>query len=39
MDPIGFAMENYDAVGAWRNMDGGFEIDTAGSGFRGRRLQ
>lgn len=23
MDPIGFAMENFDAVGRWRNNDGG----------------
>jgi mono/diheme cytochrome c family protein len=23
LDPIGFAMENYDAVGAWRTRDGG----------------
>jgi hypothetical protein len=30
MDPIGFAMENYDAIGAWREMDGGFKIDSAG---------
>ena len=22
MDPIGFGLENYDAVGAWRNFDG-----------------
>jgi hypothetical protein len=31
MDPIGFAMENYDAVGAWRTQDGKFPIDPAGS--------
>jgi hypothetical protein len=23
MDPIGFSMENFDAVGAWRTRDGG----------------
>ena len=23
MDPIGFALENFDAVGAWRDRDGG----------------
>ena len=23
MDPLGFALENYDAVGAWRIRDGG----------------
>ena len=32
MDAIGFALENYDAVGAYRTQDGGFEID-AGGGF------
>ncbi|HEV8290528.1 MAG TPA: DUF1592 domain-containing protein, partial [Tepidisphaeraceae bacterium] len=31
MDPIGFAMENFDAIGAWRDKDtGGHAIDTAG---------
>ncbi len=30
MDPIGFALENYDAIGAWRTKDNGFKIDTAG---------
>jgi hypothetical protein len=29
MDPIGFALENYDAVGAWRDQDQGQPIDTA----------
>ena len=32
MDAIGFALENYDAVGGYRTQDGGFEID-AGGGF------
>src|SRR5690606_20818637 len=27
MDPIGFAMENFDAVGRWREIDAGVEID------------
>ncbi len=30
MDPIGFAMENLDAVGAWRTRDGGAAIDASG---------
>ncbi|MDB5296434.1 MAG: hypothetical protein JWO31_2417 [Phycisphaerales bacterium] len=30
MDPIGFAFENFDAVGAFRQKDGGFDIDAAG---------
>ena len=27
MDPIGFALENYDAVGKFRTREGGAEID------------
>jgi hypothetical protein len=30
MDPIGLAMENFDAVGKWRETDAGAPIDTAG---------
>jgi hypothetical protein len=30
MDPIGFALENFDAVGAWRTKDGTFDIDATG---------
>jgi hypothetical protein len=30
MDPIGFAMEHFDAVGRWRDTDGGQAIDTTG---------
>lgn len=30
MDPIGFAFENFDAVGAYRTKDGTFEIDASG---------
>jgi hypothetical protein len=30
MDPIGFAFENYDAIGAWRDQDGKFPIDATG---------
>jgi hypothetical protein len=31
MDPIGFALENYDAIGKWRTKDGKFDIDPAGA--------
>lgn len=31
MDPIGFGMENYDAIGAWRDKDGNFPIDASGN--------
>jgi cytochrome c551/c552 len=30
MDPIGFALENYDAVGRWRTKDAGSVIDASG---------
>jgi hypothetical protein len=30
MDPIGFALENYDGVGKWRDGDGGGVIDATG---------
>jgi hypothetical protein len=30
MDPIGFALENFDAVGAWRTRDAGTPIDASG---------
>jgi hypothetical protein len=30
MDPLGFALENYDAVGRWRTHDGRFPVDAAG---------
>ena len=30
MDPIGFAMENFDAVGRWRERDGEHPIDSTG---------
>jgi len=31
MDPLGFGLENFDAVGAWRTMDGKFPIDASGT--------
>jgi hypothetical protein len=30
MDPLGFALENYDAIGRWRTEDGAFPVDTSG---------
>lgn len=29
MDPLGFALENFDAVGQWRTADGGTPIDAS----------
>ena len=31
MDPLGFGLENFDAVGAWRTMDGKLPIDASGT--------
>jgi mono/diheme cytochrome c family protein len=39
MDPIGFAMENFDAIGRWRDSDGGSPIDTTGVFPDGSRFQ
>jgi hypothetical protein len=30
MDPLGFSLENFDAIGQWRTTDGGNPIDTSG---------
>ena len=30
MDPLGFALENFDGIGAWRDVDGKFPIDPSG---------
>lgn len=32
MDPVGFALENFDAVGRWREMENGMPVD-ASAGF------
>jgi mono/diheme cytochrome c family protein len=31
MDPLGFALENFDAIGAWRTSEGGVPIDASGT--------
>ena len=30
MDPLGFGLENFDAIGAWRTKDGEHDIDASG---------
>jgi hypothetical protein len=30
MDPLGFGLENFDGIGAWRDKDGKFPIDASG---------
>ena len=31
MDPLGFGLENYNAIGQWRTQDGNFPVDTSGT--------
>jgi Protein of unknown function (DUF1592)/Protein of unknown function (DUF1588)/Protein of unknown function (DUF1585)/Protein of unknown function (DUF1595) len=38
MDPLGFALENYDALGRWRTLDGEFPIDPSGELIGGRKF-
>jgi Protein of unknown function (DUF1592)/Protein of unknown function (DUF1588)/Protein of unknown function (DUF1587)/Protein of unknown function (DUF1585)/Protein of unknown function (DUF1595)/Cytochrome C oxidase, cbb3-type, subunit III len=38
MDPIGFALENFDAVGQWRTTDDGAPIDPAGTLYNGVKV-
>jgi len=38
MDPIGFALDNFDAVGAWRTEDAGAPIDVSGELTDGTRI-
>lgn len=38
MDPIGFALENFDAVGRWREFEGTLAIDSAGKMPDGTRI-
>src|SRR5207248_3355176 len=39
MDPIGFALENFDMVGTWRELDGKTPIDPTGQLVDGTKLQ
>jgi hypothetical protein len=38
MDPIGFALENFDAVGQWRERDSGMPIDASGQLIDGTKV-
>ncbi len=38
MDQLGFALENYDAIGQWREKDGKFPIDATGLLPDGRKF-
>jgi mono/diheme cytochrome c family protein len=39
MDPIGFAFENFDAIGRWRETDGKAAIDASGELPDGRKFE
>ena len=38
MDPLGFSLENFDAVGAWRTTDLGYPIDPSGQVYDGTKV-
>ena len=38
MDPIGFALENFDLVGTWRDVDGKSPVDASGQLVDGTKL-
>ena len=38
MDPIGFSLENFDATGAWRDLDGTKPVDAKGTLVDGTKL-
>jgi hypothetical protein len=39
MDPLGFSLENFDAIGQWRAKDGKFPIDASGQLPDGRKFE
>ena len=39
MDPLGFALEHFDAIGRWREKDGTFPIETSGTLPDGRSFK
>jgi hypothetical protein len=38
MDPLGFGLENYDAIGGWRSADGDTTVDATGDLPDGRKF-
>jgi len=38
IDPLGLALENFDATGKWRIRDGGMSVDTSGELFDGTSI-
>jgi len=39
MDPLGFGLENFNAIGAWRDEDGKFPVDASGELPGGRTFR
>ncbi len=39
IDPLGLALENFDATGKWRIRDGGMTVDTKGQLFDGTAIE
>jgi len=39
MDPLGLALENFDAIGAWRSTDNGESVDTSGQLSDGTKIE
>jgi hypothetical protein len=39
MDPLGFGLENFNAIGAWRTADGKFPVDASGTLPDGRTFR
>ncbi len=39
IDPLGLALENFDATGKWRSRDGGVAVDTKGQLFDGAAIE
>ena len=39
LDPIGFALENYDVIGRWRTQDHNLPVDTSGTWIRGQQFK
>ena len=39
MDPIGFGLENFDGIGAWRERDGNAPVDSSGQLVSGEKFK
>lgn len=39
MDELGFGLENYDAIGRWRDKEGSFDVDASGTLPTGEHFQ